>query len=159
MSHCAELKAAGHVFQSDHSDTEVLVHGYEQWGLEGLLSRAAGDFAFAIWDENTEKLSLARDRIGVKPLYFCAADDFFIFGSEIKALLAHPRVKREIEPIAMFHYLSFMTTPAPLTMFRSIYKLPAGHAMTVDLSGEISAWRYWDAVPFQTDIRRELWVK
>ena len=145
-----ELKAAGHIFRTDHSDTEVLVHGYEQWGLDGLLKRIAGDYAFAIWDENTQVLSLARDRIGVKPLYFHAGQKQFLFGSEIKAILAHPDVPRDVEPVAMYHYLSFLTTPAPLTMFRGIYKLPAGHAMTVDRQGVIKAWRYWDAVPGQS---------
>lgn len=142
-----ELKAAGHIFRTDHSDTEVLVHGYEEWGLDGLLKRIAGDYAFAIWDENTQVLSLARDRIGVKPLYFHAGPKQFLFGSEIKAIIAHPEVPRDVEPVAMYHYLSFLTTPAPLTMFRDIYKLPAGHAMTVDRQSVIKAWRYWDAVP------------
>lgn len=144
-----ELQAAGHQFRSDHSDTEVLVHGYEEWGLDGLLKRIAGDYAFAIWDEGKQLLSLARDRIGVKPLYFHAGQKQFLFGSEIKAILAHPDVPRDVEPVAMYHYLSFLTTPAPLTMFRGIYKLPAGHAMTVDRQGVIKAWRYWDAVPGQ----------
>lgn len=144
-----ELQAAGHVFRTDHSDTEVLVHGYEEWGLDGLLKRIAGDYAFAIWDENIQKLSLARDRVGVKPLYFHSGPGQFVFGSEIKAILAHPDVPRDVEPVAMYHYLSFLTTPAPLTMFRGIYKLPAGHAMTVDRQGVIKAWRYWDAVPGQ----------
>ncbi|MDC1311130.1 asparagine synthase (glutamine-hydrolyzing) [Burkholderiales bacterium] len=144
-----ELLAAGHRFRTDHSDTEVLVHGYEEWGLDGLLKRVAGDYAFAIWDEGKQLLSLARDRIGVKPLYFHAGQKQFLFGSEIKAILAHPDVPRDVEPVAMNHYLSFMTTPAPLTMFRGIYKLPAGHAMTVDRKGVIKSWRYWDAVPGQ----------
>ena len=143
----AELLGNGHAFRTDHSDTEVLVHGYEQWGLDGLLKRVAGDYAFAIWDEDKQLLSLARDRIGVKPLYFHAGSEQFLFGSEIKAILANPEVPRDVEPVAMYHYLSFLTTPAPLTMFRGIYKLPAGHAMTVDRSGAIKAWRYWDAVP------------
>lgn len=142
-----QLEAAGHVFRTHHSDTEVLVHGYEEWGLDGLLNRIAGDFAFAIWDSRTGILSLARDRIGVKPLYFHAGSDFFLFGSEIKAILGNSDVKRDVEPIAMYHYLSFLTTPAPLTMFRGIYKLPAGHAMTVSPKGEIKSYRYWDAVP------------
>ncbi|MCM3563617.1 asparagine synthase (glutamine-hydrolyzing) [Hydrogenophaga intermedia] len=145
----AQLLAHGHVFRTDHSDTEVLVHGYEQWGLDGLLKRVAGDYAFAIWDQERELLSLARDRIGVKPLYFHSGPDQFLFGSEIKAILANPDVPRDVEPVAMYHYLSFLTTPAPLTMFRGIYKLPAGYAMTVDRVGTIKAWRYWDAVPGQ----------
>jgi len=145
----AELLQRGHVFRTDHSDTEVLVHGYEEWGLDGLLKRLSGDYAFAIWDQELELLSLARDRIGVKPLYFHAGPQQFLFGSEIKAILANPDVPRDVEPVAMYHYLSFLTTPAPLTMFRGIYKLPAGHAMTVDRQGAIKAWRYWDAVPGQ----------
>ena len=145
----SELLAAGHQFRTDHSDTEVLVHGYEEWGLDGLLKRIAGDYAFAIWDEGAQRLSLARDRVGVKPLYFHAGQEQFLFGSEIKAILAHPDVPRDVEPVAMYHYLSFLTTPAPLTMFRGIYKLPAGHAMTVDRQGVIKSWRYWDAVPGQ----------
>ena len=144
-----ELKLAGHLFQTDHSDTEVLVHGYEEWGLDGLLKRIEGDYAFAIWDRNKQLLSLARDRVGVKPLYFHASGNQFLFGSEIKAILANPDVPRDVEPVAMYHYLSFLTTPAPLTMFRGIYKLPAGHAMTIDRHGVIKAWRYWDAVPGQ----------
>lgn len=145
----AELLAAGHQFRTDHSDTEVLIHGYEQWGMEGLLTRIAGDYAFAIWDENKKTLSLARDRIGVKPLYFHLSDDNFVFGSEIKAVLAHPSVPRDVEPIAMYHYLSFLTTPAPLTMFKGIYKLPAGHALTIHADGKLEAHRYWDAIPGQ----------
>lgn len=142
-----DLLTAGHDFVTDHSDTEVLVHGYEEWGLDGLLMRIAGDYAFAIWDEDKQLLSLARDRVGVKPLYFYTSDEQFLFGSEIKAILANPEVKRDVEPVAMYHYLSFLTTPAPLTMFRGIYKLPAGHVMTVDCNGTITSRRYWDAVP------------
>jgi asparagine synthase (glutamine-hydrolysing) len=144
-----ELQAAGHVFRTDHSDTEVLVHGFEQWGLDGLLARIAGDYAFAIWDGKSRTMSLARDRIGVKPLYFYLDADRFIFGSEIKAILAHSAVRGDVEPVAMYHYLSFLTTPAPLTMFRGIYKLPAGHAITVRVDGTLDARRYWDAVPGQ----------
>jgi asparagine synthase (glutamine-hydrolysing) len=144
-----ELISLGHSFRTDHSDTEVLVHGYEEWGLDVLLKRISGDYAFAIWDQNSNLLSLARDRVGVKPLYFHAGENQFLFGSEIKAILAHPDVPRDIEPVAMFHYLSFLTTPAPLTMFRGIYKLPAGHAMTVNMQGTIKSWRYWDAIPGQ----------
>ena len=142
-----ELQQAGYRFRTDHSDTEVLVHGYQEWGLDDLLKRIAGDYAFAIWDESAQTLSLARDRVGVKPLYFFLDDGKFIFGSEIKAILAHPDVPRDVEPVAMYHYLSFLTTPAPLTMFKGIYKLPAGHCMTVKVDGSLHAKRYWDAVP------------
>ena len=142
-----ELEQSGHRFLTDHSDTEVLVHGYEEWGLNGLLDRVAGDYAFAVWDGSKRTLSLARDRVGVKPLYFYLDDKQFLFGSEIKAILAHPDVSRDVEPVAMYHYLSFLTTPAPLTMFKGIYKLPAGHCMTVKADRSIHSERYWDAVP------------
>jgi asparagine synthase (glutamine-hydrolysing) len=143
----AELVQAGHRFKTDHSDTEVLVHGYEEWSLAGLVERLEGMFAFAIWDAARQRLSLVRDRVGVKPLYLSLRGDSLLFGSEIKAILEHPAVERDIEPIAMYHYLSFMTTPAPLTMFRGIYKLPAGFFMTVEVGGKVEARRYWDALP------------
>lgn len=142
-----ELVARGHQFRTDHSDTEVLVHGYEEWGLEGLLEHIEGDYAFGIWDERTGSLSLARDRIGVKPLYFAYIKGCFVFASEMKALVQHPDFSPEIDPYAMYHYLSFLTTPAPLTMMRGIYKLPAGCSLTIDRSGEAKMSRYWDAVP------------
>ncbi|WP_283842000.1 asparagine synthase (glutamine-hydrolyzing) [Bradyrhizobium japonicum] len=142
-----ELVACGHKFRTDHSDTEVLVHGYEEWGLDGLLERIEGDYAFGIWDERKGLLSLARDRIGVKPLYFARIKGCFAFASEMKALVEHPDFVREIDPSAMYHYLSFLTTPAPLTMMRGIYKLPAGCSMTIDRSGKATISRYWDAVP------------
>jgi asparagine synthase (glutamine-hydrolysing) len=143
----AELVAAGHRMRTDHSDTEVLLHGYEQWGLDRLLERLEGDYAFALWDEKSSALHLARDRIGVKPLYFSIQDGLFLFASEIKAIVAHPAVRRDVEPMAMYHYLSFITTPPPFTMFKGIYKLPAGWHMTVRKDGGISGRRYWDAVP------------
>lgn len=144
-----ELVRNGHIFRTDHSDTEVLVHGYEEWGLDGMLDRIAGDFAFAIWDTKDRILSLARDRIGVKPLYFSPQKNGVFFGSEIKAIVEHPDIERDIDAMAMYHYLTFMATPAPLTLFRGIYKLPAGHRLQVDSDGRLTARRYWDAVPGQ----------
>lgn len=152
----AELLKAGHRFHSDHSDTEVLVHGYEQWGIDGLLDRVEGDYAFALWDENCGALHLARDRVGVKPLYFFLKDGVLIFGSEIKAIAADPRVSRDIEPVAMYHYLSFLTAPAPLTMFKGIYKLPAGWRMSVARHGRFEARQYWDPSPGKGIPRSEL---
>ncbi|MGH8729740.1 MAG: asparagine synthetase B family protein, partial [Burkholderiales bacterium] len=142
-----ELLAAGHTFRTDHSDTEVLVHGYEQWGIEGLLARLDGDYAFAIWDSARETLSLARDRIGVKPLYFSLTDGVLLFASEIKAILAYPNFVRDVDAMAMYHYLSFLTTPAPMTMFKGVFKLPAGYVVQARIGGEFCAKRYWDAVP------------
>ncbi len=142
-----ELQQAGHRFRTDHADTEVLVHGFVEWGLRGLLERLDGMFAFAVWDVKKQKLSLARDRIGIKPLYFTRHDGAFRFASEIKAILTDPAVPRGIEPQALNHYLSFMISPPPLTMFRGIYKLPAAHWLEVDAAGQMTSGRYWDAVP------------
>jgi asparagine synthase (glutamine-hydrolysing) len=142
-----ELLDAGHEFRTDHSDTEVLVHGYEQWGLDGLALRLAGDYAFALWDAPRQRMHLLRDRIGVKPIYFAMRDGMLAFASEIKALLKHPDIRADVEPVAMYHYLTFMTTPAPLTMFRGIYKLPAAHALTIEASRAPRLTRYWDATP------------
>ncbi len=142
-----ELTAAGHTFATDHSDTEVLVHGYEEWGISGLLDRLEGMFAFAIWDSNRKKLVLARDRVGIKPVYFTKRDGEFLFASEIKALLTHPAVPRKVGKAALYHYLTYLTTPAPLTMFDGIYKLPAATYLEISVTGDLSAHRYWDAVP------------
>ncbi len=144
-----QLLEAGHHFRTAGSDTETLVHGYEEWGLDGLLQRISGDYAFGIWDAKKRVLSLARDRVGVKPLYFAMQKGMLLFASEIKAIVAHPEVERDIEPCAMYHYLSFLTTPAPMTMFKGIYKLPAGYWMQMGEEGQFRAERYWDAVPGQ----------
>ena len=142
-----ELESAGHHFKTDHSDTEVLVHGYEEWGIEGLLNRLEGMFGFGIWDEHRQLLTLVRDRVGIKPVYFSLQDGTFRFASEIKAILADSEVERDIDPMAMYHYLSFLTTPAPMTMFKGIFKLPAGYYMEVKNTGELNAHCYWDALP------------
>ncbi len=142
-----ELQAAGHTFRTDHSDTEVVVHGYEEWKAEGLARRIAGDYAFGLWDERARRLTLMRDRIGVKPLYFALSPVAIAFASEIKALLQVPWITPDIEPQGMYHYLSFLTTPAPLTMFKGIYKLPAGYLLNVEADGSLRAIRYWDATP------------
>lgn len=141
-----ELEAKGHRFRTDHSDTETIVHGYEEWGQE-VVHHLEGMFAFAIWNERERTLFMARDRIGIKPLYFTSTGNAFLFASEIKALLEHPRVSAQVEPYALYHYLSFLTTPAPMTMFRGIFKLPAGHRMLVKPGGQISPERYWDPLP------------
>ena len=142
-----ELEKSGHRFRTDHSDTEVLVHGYKEWGIDGLVERLDGMFAFGLWDETSKRLFIVRDRIGIKPVYFTRAGGGFRFASEIKAILTDPAVPRAVEPSALNHYLSFMVAPAPLTMFKDIFKLPAGHVMEVGDDGRLSARRYWDAVP------------
>jgi asparagine synthase (glutamine-hydrolysing) len=145
-----ELQSKGHHFKTDHSDTEILVHGYEEWGIEGLSKRIEGDYAFAIWDGKQEKIFLLRDRVGVKPLYFTFLNDEILFASEIKALLRHPGLKRDISPVAMNHYLSFLTTPAPMTMFENIYKIPSGYYIEIDNKGRFKSHRYWDITSTST---------
>jgi asparagine synthase (glutamine-hydrolysing) len=141
----AELNATGpHVWKTDHSDTEVLLHAYEQWGIE-CLHRFRGMFAVAIWDGRARRLWLVRDRIGVKPLYYSVHHGRITFASEIKALLADPQQTRAVNESALYHYLSFLTTPAPETLFEGIYKLPGGCWLSVDMRGTIQQHRYWDA--------------
>jgi asparagine synthase (glutamine-hydrolysing) len=150
-----ELEAAGHVFTTDHSDTETVLHGYELWG-EDVVSHLHGMFGLAIWDGRRRRLFLARDRVGIKPLYFAWVPGGFVFGSEIKALLAHPLLSAEMEPISVYHYLSFLTTPAPLTMFKGIWKLPAGWRASVGTDGTFAADRWWDALPGRGDDAAEI---
>jgi len=138
------LEAKGHVYRG-RSDTETIIHLYEEYG-EDCVNHLRGMFAFAIWDENKRRLFLARDRLGIKPLYYSLVNGAFVFGSEIKAIAAYPGVTREIDKEALYHYLTFMVPPAPLTMFRGISKLPAGCRMTVDSNGDVREERYWDAV-------------
>jgi asparagine synthase (glutamine-hydrolysing) len=141
-----ELVEKGHRFRTDHSDTEVIVHGFEEWG-PGVVDRLHGMFGIGIWNARTRRLFLARDRIGIKPLYFGWTPQAFVFASEIKALLRHPQVEADVEPTSVYHYLSFLTTPAPLTMFQGIYKMPAGCRAFVEPDGTMKAETYWDALP------------
>lgn len=139
-----ELERAGHRFVTDHSDTEVLVHGYEQWG-DALLPRLRGMFAFALFDARRRSLWLVRDRLGIKPLYYTEAGGRLLFGSEIKALLEDPAVACRLDEESLFHYLSFLTAPAPRTLFAGISKLPAGCSLLVPLDGPVpEPERWWD---------------
>ncbi|MDO9487715.1 MAG: asparagine synthase (glutamine-hydrolyzing), partial [Sphingomonadaceae bacterium] len=139
-----ELEATGrYQWRTDHSDTEVVIHAYEQWGLD-CLDRFRGDFAIALWDGRERRLWLARDRVGVKPLYYTAIPGGIAFASEIKALLAIPEVPRRVNEQAVYDYLSFLTPPPPATMFEGIYKMPAATWMLVDDSGNRREHRYWD---------------
>jgi len=138
-----ELEATGHRFRSDHSDTEAIVHAFEEWGIE-CLERLRGMFALAIWDGRARELWLVRDRVGIKPLYYAVHHGRLVFGSEVKALLADPEQPRELDEEALYHYLSFLTTPAPLTLFAGIRKLPAATWLRVSADGTIAEGRYWD---------------
>lgn len=139
-----ELAKDGARFRS-HSDTEVLLHLYERYGTE-MLSRLRGMFAFAIWDARERSLVVARDRVGIKPLYYLLLPGERLYvASEIKAIIADPRVKREVEPRALMQYLYFGHSSAPLTMFAGIEKLPAGHLLEVK-AGRVSKRKYWDVL-------------
>jgi asparagine synthase (glutamine-hydrolysing) len=138
-----ELSAKGHRFRSE-TDTEVALHGYEEYGRE-ILERLQGMFAFALWDATSGHVLLARDRVGKKPLYVSRMPHVFLFASEIKALLRHPDVTRDLNPGAVRDYLSFGYVPAPETMFRAIHKVPAGFMMQVRRDGDVTCREYWDA--------------
>jgi len=140
-----ELEARGHRFRSHHCDTEVIIHAYREWGID-CLERFRGMFAFGLWDARQKRLWLVRDRIGVKPLYYAVNRGRLTFASEIKALLADPGQPRAIDEDAFFHYLSFLTTPAPATLFKGIKKLPGGSMLLVGPDGRIEERCYWDAV-------------
>jgi asparagine synthase (glutamine-hydrolysing) len=141
-----ELESHGHRFRTS-SDTEVLVHGYEQWGA-ALVERLRGMFAFAVWDAPRRRLLLARDRVGVKPLHYAVLNDGIVFGSEIKSLLVDPAVPRDWSPEALDAYLALLYVPAPLTIYRAIRKLPPGHVLVAE-GGQVRLSRYWD-LPFDT---------
>ncbi len=136
----ADLQSHGHVFRTN-SDTEAIVHAYEQYGRE-CLDRLRGMFAFAIWDSRSKTLFVARDRVGKKPLFYFADRDRFVFASEIKAILADPSVVIQPDPTAIDHYLAMGYVPAPLTAFRGIKKLPAAHWLEIK-EGRIEICRYW----------------
>jgi asparagine synthase (glutamine-hydrolysing) len=141
----AELEQiGGHTFRTDHSDTEMVVHAYEQWGVE-CLHKFRGMFAFALWDGRKRGLWLVRDRVGIKPLYYAVHNGRLVFASEIKALLLDPQQERAVDEESLFHYLSFLCVPAPRTLFRGIRKLEAGCSLWVDADGRIEERRWWDA--------------
>lgn len=130
-------------WKTDHSDTEVLLHAFQEWGIDAV-HKFRGMFAFALWDARKKELWLVRDRIGIKPLYYSIHHDRIVFASEIKALLKDPDQKREVDEEALFHYLSFIFAPSPATLFEGIKKIPPGTWMRIDESGQIRERRYWD---------------
>jgi asparagine synthase (glutamine-hydrolysing) len=134
------LEARGHRFHS-RTDTEVVIHAYEEWGPD-CLSRFNGMFAFAIWDRRNRSLFLARDRFGIKPLYYAQADGRFLFASEIKSLLK-AGVPRRVSPEALVEYFTFQNLLSDLTLFEGVRLLPAGHWMVVGEDG-VRTERYWD---------------
>lgn len=154
----AELSARGHAFRS-RTDTEVLLHGYEEWGIEGLLCRLRGMFAFALCDSrrasypltHTPKFFLARDRLGKKPLYYAWDGRRLLFASELKALLASGLVERRLNPAALVAYLTFGSVPAPLTMLDGVEALLPGCYLTLE-GGKLERKVYW-RLAFEEDQR------
>jgi asparagine synthase (glutamine-hydrolysing) len=136
-----QLEADGHRFRSK-SDAEVIVHLYEKMGIR-CLEKLKGMFAFALWDDRKQSLFLARDRIGKKPLHYAAGNGFLIFGSEIKSILQHPQITREIELGSLSKYLTYEYVPAPATIFKSIKKVEPGHYIEYQ-EGKLKASQYWD---------------
>ncbi len=134
------LAARGHRFATQ-GDTEVLLYAYREFG-ERMLEHLQGMFAFALWDRTAKRLFIARDHLGVKPLYYSWDGTTLVFGSELKALLEHPAVSREIDLDALGLYLECQYIPSPLSVYRSVRKLEPGHAMRVE-GGKLSLWRYW----------------
>ena len=138
-----ELESKGHRFKTDHSDTEVLVHGYEEWG-DGLPIRLNGMFAFAVWDRPRQRLFMARDRFGEKPFYYTGGRDVFAFSSELSALTLHPAVGRSVDRRSLQKFFAYGYLPAPNAIYRGTRKLPSGCHLTLDLrSGKTIETRYW----------------
>jgi asparagine synthase (glutamine-hydrolysing) len=125
-----ELQALGHVFHTK-SDTECIVHAWEAWG-EACVKRFRGMFAFALWDRNKQTFFMARDRMAVKPMYYAILDDgHLLFGSELKSLLAHGGLKREMDPLAVEEYFALGYVAEPRTIFKQALKLPPAHTLTI----------------------------
>lgn len=142
-----ELIASGHKFYTQ-TDSEVLIHGYEQWG-EDMLDKLRGMFAFVIFNKNTNEVFGARDFFGIKPLYYAKMGETLMWGSEIKSFLDHPHFKKELNTDVLETYLTFQYSPTTETFFKNVYKLPAAHCFTYK-NGEMNVRRYWE-VKFHAD--------
>nr|HNH72157.1 hypothetical protein [Candidatus Obscuribacter sp.] len=146
------VQERGHKLRTK-SDTETIVHLYEEFGVD-CLKYLEGMFAFAIWDSKKERLFIARDRMGEKPLHWGVFDGKLIFGSELKSILTHPSSRKELDDLAMQKYLSLEYVPAPHSMFKGISKLPPAHFMVVQ-DGQIKTERYWLPSAETVDISEE----
>ena len=136
------LEEKGHTFYSDHSDTEVMLHMYEEYGID-FVNKLNGMFAIAIWDKRTESLIIIRDRMGVKPLFYAIVDGIIIFSSEIKSILLHPLIKKELNYDAIYHYFSFKNITPPETAFKGIFELLPGQ-IGVFNNKDFNTYKYWN---------------
>jgi len=147
----SELLAKGHSFATQ-SDTEVVINSWKEWGRD-CVSHLTGQFAFALWDQTDQTLFLARDRLGEKPLHYAVlSDGSLIFGSELKALLAHPLLARDIDPCAVEEYFALGYVADPRTIYSSVAKLPAGHTMVARRGQRLDIKQYWDPRPLQMTV-------
>jgi asparagine synthase (glutamine-hydrolysing) len=137
-----ELEACGHSFHSN-TDSEVVLNAMAEWGL-AALTRLNGMFAFALWDHQERRLTLARDRYGIKPLYFWQSDDHLAFASEVKAIRLHPNFRFQVDPETLLEYFTFQNVLSDRTLFRGIRMLPAGSYLSLDAQGVAASGRYWD---------------
>ncbi|WP_124059375.1 asparagine synthase (glutamine-hydrolyzing) [Vaginisenegalia massiliensis] len=144
-----DLVAKGHIFQT-HTDSEVLLHGYEEYGVE-LLKKLRGMFAFVIWDKNKQELFGARDHFGIKPLYYAQMNGSFIYGSEIKSLLKHPQFIKELNQEALKPYLTFQYSALDETFFKGVYRIKEGHYFTYK-DGQLTTEKYWDMQPQEAEM-------
>lgn len=151
-----ELISCGHTFKT-RTDSEVLIHGYEQWGKE-LPKKLRGMFAFIIWDKETQEIFGARDYFGIKPMYYTIMNGTFMFGSEIKSFLHHPDFDKQLNEVALENYLTFQYSPCEETFFKGVYKLLPAHCFTYK-DGKVHTERYWD-INFDADENPSLdeWV-
>lgn len=145
-------KRRGHRWKTDHSDTEVIIHAFEEWGID-CLQRFRGMFAIALWDNKNRELWLVRDRIGIKPLYYSIHHGRLTFASEIKALLQDPDQPRAMHEEAFYHFLSFLCTPAPDTLFVGIKKVPGGTWLRIRENGDLLQERFWDVWDHTTPLQ------
>lgn len=144
-----ELIALGHTFRT-RCDTEVLIHGYEEFGRD-IVKRLRGMFAFVIWDKNKRELFGARDHFGIKPFYYTRLGDDILFGSEIKSFLEHPSFEKRVNPRALRSYLTFQYPATEETFFEGVFRLPAAHSFVMPIGGEMKIERYWD-VDFKSEV-------
>lgn len=141
QNHWQDLIKRGHIFSSDHSDTEILLHLYEEYGAY-FPQKLNGMFAIAIWDKKRNTLLLVRDRMGVKPLFYTIIGDTIVFGSEIKTILLHPKYRKEVDFESLYHYFSLKNVPSPMTAFKGIRQLLPGEMLEFS-NGNISTQRWW----------------
>ena len=148
-----ELQKEGHKFKGK-SDTEVILYSYEQWG-EGCLQKFNGMFAFAIWDEKKRMFFIARDRVGIKPLYYYFKNGNFSFASELKSLLKYPLFEKELNKKSLYYYLLFQYVPTPYSIFENTWKLPPGHYLILKEGKEVKIKKYWDVLERRKEVKNK----